>query len=466
MGSIKTDYLVIGAGATGLSFVDTLLGESDAHITMVDRRDKPGGHWNDAYPFVRLHQPSSFYGVASMDLGERRLDKTGLNKGFEELASGSEVTSYFQKVMHDRFLASGRVSFMPMSEHLGSGEIRHLLSGETSQIEVRKKIIDASFIDSQIPMTHKRPFEVDANVACVPPNFLPRLAQDHRHFTVLGAGKTAMDSIVWLLENGAGTDQVRWVIPRDPWVYDRAILQPGGAFYHETYGGYARQLEAMQGATSIDDLADRMEAAKIWMRLDSQVRPRIMHGPTLSRAELSLLQKVDDVIRMGHVNQILADKLILTEGEYTTPAASLYVDCTAAGLRRRKPQPIFDENKICLQMVRMYQPTFSAALLAKIESMFDDDTMKNKLAQPLPMTDSVESWINCQMSSMMNQFAWSQVPDVRSWIAQCRLDGFGRAAGEVDRDDPEVNAVYNRIKELSMPAFANLQKLAAGSVSH
>ncbi|HET8938855.1 MAG TPA: NAD(P)-binding protein [Polyangiales bacterium] len=61
--AIETDYLVIGAGAMGLAFADELLTRTDAHITIVDKRSAAGGHWNDAYPFVRLHQPSVFYGV-------------------------------------------------------------------------------------------------------------------------------------------------------------------------------------------------------------------------------------------------------------------------------------------------------------------------------------------------------------------------------------------------------------------
>ena len=52
---IETDYLVVGSGAVGLAFADTLLTESDARITIVDRHGKPGGHWNDAYAFVTLH---------------------------------------------------------------------------------------------------------------------------------------------------------------------------------------------------------------------------------------------------------------------------------------------------------------------------------------------------------------------------------------------------------------------------
>ena len=60
---VETDYLVVGAGATGMAFVDTLVAESDVDVVMVDRRHRPGGHWLDAYPFVRLHQPSAYYGV-------------------------------------------------------------------------------------------------------------------------------------------------------------------------------------------------------------------------------------------------------------------------------------------------------------------------------------------------------------------------------------------------------------------
>ena len=72
MTDIRTDYLVVGSGAVGLAFADTLLAETDAHITIADRHGKPGGHWNDAYSFVALHQPSAFYGVNSMPLGSER----------------------------------------------------------------------------------------------------------------------------------------------------------------------------------------------------------------------------------------------------------------------------------------------------------------------------------------------------------------------------------------------------------
>jgi cation diffusion facilitator CzcD-associated flavoprotein CzcO len=88
VGVIETDYLVIGAGTAGMAFVDTLVDRTDAEVVLVDRRHAPGGHWLDAYPFVQLHQPSSFYGVGSTPLGLDRVEVEGPEAGFYERASG------------------------------------------------------------------------------------------------------------------------------------------------------------------------------------------------------------------------------------------------------------------------------------------------------------------------------------------------------------------------------------------
>ena len=83
MRELVTDYLVIGAGASGMAFVDSLLDASDAEIVLVDRRHRPGGHWLDAYPFVRLHQPSANYGVPSRQLGNDRVDESHTSKDIQ-----------------------------------------------------------------------------------------------------------------------------------------------------------------------------------------------------------------------------------------------------------------------------------------------------------------------------------------------------------------------------------------------
>ena len=57
--------------------MDALIDHSEARVALVDRRHSVGGHWLDAYPFVRLHQASSFYGVASTLLGGGRSRSAG-----------------------------------------------------------------------------------------------------------------------------------------------------------------------------------------------------------------------------------------------------------------------------------------------------------------------------------------------------------------------------------------------------
>jgi cation diffusion facilitator CzcD-associated flavoprotein CzcO len=93
--NLQADYVIVGAGAVGMAMADTLVAETSASVILADRRDRPGGHWNDAYPFVRLHSPSITYGVNSLPLGNGRIDEAGLNRGLHELAGGSEICAYF-----------------------------------------------------------------------------------------------------------------------------------------------------------------------------------------------------------------------------------------------------------------------------------------------------------------------------------------------------------------------------------
>ena len=135
---LETDYLIIGSGAVGMAFADTLLSETEAQIIIVDRYAKPGGHWNVAYPFVSLHQPSQFYGVSSKELSNGRKDKAGLNKGLLSLASGTEVSTYFEEVMRDTFLQSGRVQYFPSCNYLGNCEFESETTGEKYKVKVHR----------------------------------------------------------------------------------------------------------------------------------------------------------------------------------------------------------------------------------------------------------------------------------------------------------------------------------------
>jgi hypothetical protein len=222
MKTIKADYLVVGAGAMDMAFVDTLITETDATVVLVDRNDQPGGHWINAYPYVRLHQPSAYYGVNSRRLGSDSIDAGGWNEGFYELAGGSEVCAYYDAVMRQHLLPTGRVSYFPMCEYLGNNHFR-TLAGEDYRVEVRRRVVDATHLSVVAPSMRPPPYGVAAGVACIPPNGLPK-ATVHGRYVIVGGGKTSMDACVWLLRYGIPPERLTWIRPRDSWLLDRACF--------------------------------------------------------------------------------------------------------------------------------------------------------------------------------------------------------------------------------------------------
>ena len=226
MNVVEADYLVVGTGAMGMAFTDVILSETEASVIMIYRHHQPGGHWNDAYPHVRLHQPSAFYGVNSKHLGSDRIDDTGWNKGLYELATNSEVVAYFDQVMQHTFLSSGRVQYFPSCEYLGDGKFESLVSGQSFSANA-KTIVDATYMNVTVPSIRPPSFKVANGVACEPPNSLAKIQGQYADYVVIGAGKTGMDACLFLLNNKVDPDRIRWIMPRDSWLLDRADIQPG-----------------------------------------------------------------------------------------------------------------------------------------------------------------------------------------------------------------------------------------------
>lgn len=216
--TLQTDYLVVGAGAMGMAFTDALIDHTDVHVTLVDRRHSAGGHWQDAYPFVRLHQASLFYGVASTVLGAGAVQQTGPEAGLQERARQPEIQRYYDDVL-DRFVSSGRVTFLGGSDHRTDGSthlVTSRVSGETVEVSVRRRLVDATYLSPTIPATTPPPFEVADDARVVAVNDLARLDAAPNSYVLVGSGKTATDGIVWLLTNGVPPDRIVWVRPGTP----------------------------------------------------------------------------------------------------------------------------------------------------------------------------------------------------------------------------------------------------------
>ncbi len=468
----ETDYLIIGSGASGMAFADTLVQESDAHITIVDRHAKPGGHWNDAYPFVTLHQPSAFYGVNSMSLGANRIDTAGANQGMYELASGPEVSGYYDKVMNQKLLPSGRVNYFPMNNYLGAGDsgvhtFESILSGEKTQVTFRKKLVDANYFSPTVPSTHTPKFKVADGVKLVAPNALTQLWQTKNpadrptKFCIIGAGKTAMDVGIWLLNHGAAPDSISWVMPRDSWLVNRLTTQPGEDFFKDSIGGQVTQMACFANATSVDDLFLRMEASDQMLRIYPDHTPTMFHFATVSKGEIAILQRIKNVIRMGRVQALEPANMVLDKGNMAMEAGTLYIDCTASAVEPRARQAIFQPNKIVLQMVRAPLPTFSAATIAYVEAHYPDDDVRNKLCADVPFPQTLAEYPRTMMVTMMNQMQWSHDKPLRNWMRDTRLDGFGKLMSNIDPSDAEKMAIMGNFRTQAMAAMANMPKLLA-----
>ncbi|MBU8820839.1 NAD(P)-binding protein [Mycolicibacterium goodii] len=341
MSSIETDYLVVGAGASGMAFVDSLLEHSDADVIMVDRRHSPGGHWHNAYPFVRLHQAAACYGVSSTELGKDRIDESGHNAGMYELSSAAEICHYFSEVLNRVLLPTGRVRFLGMTEFYEDrpGEYRlvSLLTGAETTVHVRRRLIDATYMEPDIPSLRKPAFEVDPTVTFVPPNDLVNLGDAPAGFTVIGAGKTGMDVCTWLLDNGVDPDSISWIRPRDGWYIDRSLTQPLD-LVHTRVRYQSLWAQAAAEASSGRELASLLEEAGLFCRLDQSTEPTQFRGATISRSELQGLATIGRVSRTGRVQRIDGSGIDFDNGRETRPRGEVYVDCTATGLRTRNCQ--------------------------------------------------------------------------------------------------------------------------------
>lgn len=465
MAGIETDYLIIGSGAVGMAFADTMLDEDpDAHITIVDQHAKPGGHWNDSYPFVALHQPASYYGLNSLPLGNDQIDCTGPNKGYYELATGTEICAYYEKVMNTRFLPSGRVTYLPMTSYLGNSRISSILSGKESTVNVRRKVVDGAFYNTSVPATHTRKFTVAAGTRIAIPNDLPGLwkrpDEIPAHYAILGAGKTAMDAVVWLLRSGVAPQDITWVRPRETWMFNRANTQFGPEFFEQAIRSQISLMQAAATAQTADDIFLTLEKTDYMVRIDPDVLPTKFHFPVTSHGELDLMRSVTRVIRKGRLTGIEPARMLFPSGDETVPEDTLFVDCTATAVSVRPTRPQFEDGLITLQMMHVPLVALNASVAAFLEANFDTDEEKNTLGEVSPFVDSTLQYPLALLTTTMNRVRWSMSKPISDWLSTKRLDPTGPLIASLPAGDPRF-ALLGEVQEATRAAIPNLHRLAA-----
>lgn len=454
---VETDYLVVGAGAAGMAFTDALIDHADVSVTLVDRRHGVGGHWLDAYPFVRLHQASAFYGVASTLLGEGRVQQDGREAGLHERATAPEITSYYGRVLRERMLGSGRVSFYPSSDYVGGGRLVSRVSGKHVEVRARR-VVDARYLSPQIPADTPAPFAVADGVPVLPVGDLVRLGAAPSRYVIVGAGKTATDACIWLLDNGVDPGAICWVRPRDPWMLNRAVIQPNPAVF---IGMAADVVESASRASSPDDLFLRMEDAGVVLRIDRSVTPTMAKTPTLAQWELDLLRTIDDVVRLGHLRRVEPNRLVLDDGEVATARDAVVVHCAAPGLQYRPMVPIWRPEAITLQPIRTGFPCFGAALAGYVEATIDGDDERNRLCPPSPYCDTPADWARMQVFGNRAAASFGSHDGIREWANGVPLNP-ARIPPEL-AGSADVTAAVERLRAAAGPGMARMAELAGMS---
>ncbi|MDX6325999.1 MAG: hypothetical protein QOK15_2353 [Nocardioidaceae bacterium] len=449
---IGADFLVVGAGAAGMAFTDALVDHSDVTVALVDRRHSVGGHWLSAYPFVQLHQASEFYGVASTLLGGGRVQRAGPEAGLHERATVAEILTYYENVLRDRLLVSGRVELFSSCEYVDERQVVSLVSGERFEVPEGCRVVDARYLSPDIPADSPPPFGVADGAHVIPVNALAVMGHAASQYVVVGSGKTATDACIWLLGRGVDPDAICWVRPRDPWMLNRAKVQPDPPVF---LGMAADIMEAAAAASSLDDLFLRLEDAGIMLRIDRSVTPTMAKAPTLATWELGALRTIEHVVRLGHLRRAEPGRLVLEDGSVAVARDAVVVHCAASGLQNPPLVPVWGPSAITLQPIRAGFPCFGAALVGYVEATRTDDEQKNRLCPPTPYGDTLAGWATMNVRGTRATASFGREPDIKAWMDQVALNPARIPAAHTD----EVVEVIGRLQaavQRGLPRLASL----------
>jgi len=476
------DYLVIGAGATGMAFVDTLLhhASADDHptVVLVDQHDRPGGQWNDSYSFVALHQPSRGYGVES-----EKLEPTGNPDSATHRATREEILEYYSTVRQKlesrfNFRFVGRTWFdmdqldanSASDNKSGLYRLKSLQSKDgttattSSYIRVHKKVVDARYLEPDLPVFVKPKFTYnDAVIRCIPVNELPKcVTTSRKHYVVIGGGKTGMDAITYLqTEANVEPSSIAWVVPNDAWITARENIGSCMEFLH-TCTQLAKEESSDSGALRQAVLSadffhrgflEWEKTGRVY-RLNKEALPTKFKDATLSKREMDTIQKVTNVIsHHGRVSSIadngdmhFEDGTIVSLPDGHSVAETIFVHCSAGAFNYskhpNKSPPVYRHGVLTIQDVYGTPGfCFVGSLFGRLEAMGDmlSDADKNAMclaphADPSHVVPPLGpsggdigpiSKDHGLVQRVRNLEQWLKVPALKGWLEGHRLFNLG-----------------------------------------
>ena len=458
-----------------MAFCDTLLHHTSTSSTpptviLVDKHDRPGGQWNDSYSFVALHQPSRGYGVES-----ERLEPVGDPNADTHRATRDEILDYYSAVQRKlearfNFRFVGGISF-DMNQLGGSGSegVYQLQSkssdgtASTSNIRVRKKVVDARYLEPDLPIFVGPKFTYDdAVVKCIPVNELP-MVKSGKHYAVIGGGKTGMDAITYLqTEAKVVPSNITWVVPNDAWITARGNIGSCMEFLHtctRLAKDQSSDTTALKWAVLAPDFFQKgfleWEKTGRVYRLHEDALPTKFKDATLCKREMDIIQKVTNVIsHHGRITSIsdsgamnFEDGTVVPLSDGQSLAHTVFVHCSAGAFNYSKhpnneSPPVYGDNVLTIQDVYGTPGfCFVGSLFGRLEAMGDEisDDEKNSmcLAPQAGASEAVSplgpsggdigtiSENHGLVQRVRNLEKWLNVPEIKGWLEGHRLFNLG-----------------------------------------
>ena len=317
------------------------------------------------------------------------------------------------------------------------------------------RIVDARYLAPDIPAETPPRFAVSDGVRVIPVNDLVTWEGTPSQYVVVGSGKTATDACIWLLQRGVDPDAICWVRPRDPWMLNRAVIQPDPVIY---LGMVADMMQSAGAASSLQDLFLRLEDAGTMLRIDRSVTPTMAKAPTLGTWELELLRSIEHVVRRGHIGTVRRGRIDLADGSVAIADDALVVNCAADGLKNPPRVPIWGPEAITLQTIRAGFPCFGAALAGYVEATRTEDDVKNTLCPPSSYGNTLPDWATMNVLGMRNSLSFGAEPDIKAWSDGVALNP-ARIPPEYG-DSAELDQVVDRLQTHVRVGIARLAQLS------
>lgn len=328
------DLCIVGAGVVGLNaaFVASRYLPVTAKVLILDKHRQAGGMWNDAYSYVRLHQPYQLFtaGNIEWELGRER----------SYLATGAEVAAHLRHcydVISERLDIDARWRW----EYLDHGEVGSSVivtargpDGEVHTFE-SKRFIDARGFDVQpieaLPLASRL-------VRSIAPHELELsglLSKEHSEpVWVIGSGKTAMDTIVALARSNPDR-RIGMVTGTGTYFFKRDLVNPtgakrwlGGVRYNSIFEGAAKRFDGSNAAAVSEWCRERFGTSPL-------VDPAPRHAfPTLLSEDetATVAAGVSELVR-DHLADVVDDPsgpvMVMRKGaRHPIPSGSWVINCT------------------------------------------------------------------------------------------------------------------------------------------